>query len=78
MMIFKEIAETARVVEPSQNLGSINYCNMIAELAEAMDRLEYNLAFQLAFFNARAPVTHEVGDMLIQGWLINLRAPWRS
>lgn len=48
MATFAEIAAYVRRVEPSQKLGSINYCQMIAELAEALDRLEYNTAVQLA------------------------------
>lgn len=45
---FAETAKYARTVKPSQRPGSIDYCTMIAELAEALDRFEYNTAVQLA------------------------------
>lgn len=40
MATFDEIAKYVRAVEPTQKLGSINYCGMIAELAEAMAEFE--------------------------------------
>jgi hypothetical protein len=42
MSSFKEIAEMARINEPTQKLGSINYCMLIAELAEELDRRQVN------------------------------------
>lgn len=45
---FKEIAEDARLNEPTQKLGSINVMAMIADLADNLERLEYNTAVQLA------------------------------
>jgi hypothetical protein len=77
MRTFKEMAETARIVEPSQKLGTINYCRMIAELAEAMNRLELNLAFQLAHLNVPASVqlTQEMHETITATWLGHLRAP---
>jgi hypothetical protein len=34
---FAEIAAEARTIAPSQPLGAIDYCRMIARLAEALD-----------------------------------------
>lgn len=74
MRTFQEIAEYARTVEPSQRLGGINYCDMIAELAEAMHRLEYNLAVQMAHLNLRVPIDQLMREAIVDGWLNNLRA----
>jgi hypothetical protein len=75
MSTFKEIAQYVRRVEPSQPLGAINYCDMIAELAEAMDRLEYNTARELA---ERVPFSQYKRDSewdarIIDAELIGLR-----
>jgi hypothetical protein len=75
MRTFKEMAETARIVEPSQRLGSINYCHMIAELAEGLHRLEYNLANQLVSLDTQVPpVSKAMRGIRINQWLEALRA----
>jgi len=67
---FAEIAEFARTVEPSQKLGSINYCRMVVQLAEAMDRLEHNTAAALARISP-----HWAPQVPTEDWLRQLRAP---
>ena len=44
MSTFAQVAHEARAIAPSQSLGSIDYCRMIARLAEALDRFEHNVA----------------------------------
>lgn len=68
---FAEIVKMARINEPTQRPGWINYCcTMIAELAEAMERLEYNTAVALARVSVRAGMTRSADY-----WLGELRTP---
>lgn len=46
---------------------------LIAELAQAMHRLERNLAFQLAMMNASV-IDEVTRNILVESWLQNLRA----
>ena len=68
---FAQIAEFARTVEPSQTPGTINYCGMIAELAEALDRFEHNVAAALVTTDGN-PYLAENRAQLAQ-WLDRLR-----
>ena len=72
---FAEIAAYVRKVEPTQRLGAINYCAMIAELAEALVVLEYNTAAQLAAKGVHPDVQTETMQLLIQNFLVLLRSP---
>jgi hypothetical protein len=53
MSTFAEIAQEARLVATSQRPGSIDYARMIARLAEALDRFEYNVARMFAVCEPR-------------------------
>lgn len=68
MRTFKELADAALGQEPTHMV--------VKELAQAMDRLEYNLAFQLAHMNLRGvpPISEEMREILVGGWVNNLRA----
>lgn len=81
MSTFKEIAHEARIIAESQSYGSIDYARMIARLAEAMDRLEYNTAYWLASDHltqgelGRDPEHYKAAlPELIEAWLLTLRS----
>jgi hypothetical protein len=66
MRTFEELAQAALSQEPTHMV--------VKELAEAMHRLEYNLAVQMAFARVPRPIEADVQKILIQTWLGNLRA----
>lgn len=69
MRTFKEIADSALGQEPTHMV--------VQELAQAMDRLEYNLAFQLSHLGMRGgdPYSQELAEEVTKIWLEWLRAP---
>jgi hypothetical protein len=77
MRTFQEIADDARDNDGSGYPSSGDFALVrIAELAEAMHQLEYNLAVQLTHINSkRVVLSPEMREICIEGWLNNLRAP---
>ena len=74
MRTFQEIAENAGGLNSSREDVNLAYA-MVAELAETMHRLEYNLAFQMAHNSlGRIMVDERTRGVLVDTWLGNLRA----
>lgn len=72
---FADIAARARISEPTQRPGTINVMGFIAEMCEAMARLEYNTAVQLARSGMVLGTPMPVARMMITNSLSLLRRP---